>query len=138
MAIIEDSPRAFGAPGIPPRWTHSAKQVVGTAYSTPSRLWFTVSGGVMNEVYYPTIDKPQIRDLQYLVTDGETFFHDIHRHMDTHTEYIDDCGLGVRILNSDREGRYRLVIEVICDPHQPCALINTRLEGRDPQVDRKS
>jgi len=137
MAIIEDSPRAFGAPGIPPRWTHSAKEVVGTAYATPSRLWFTVSGGVMNEVYYPTIDKPQIRDMQYLVTDGETFFHDIHRHMDAHTEYIGDCGLGVRIINSDREGRYRLVIEIICDPHQPCALVNTRLEGSEPEFLRK-
>ena len=31
---------AFGRPGIPPRWISSAKEGVGTAYSTSSRVWF--------------------------------------------------------------------------------------------------
>jgi glucoamylase len=133
VAIIEESPQAFGWPGILPRWTHSAKDVVGTAYSTSSRIWFTVSGGVLSEIYFPTIDRPQIRDLQYLVTDGETFFHDVHRHMDSHTEYCDACGLGARITNADRDGRYQIIIEAITDPHQPCLLLHTRLEG-DPDL----
>ncbi len=129
MAIIEETPRAWGAPGIEPRWTHSAKDVVGTAYSTASPIWFTTSRGVLNEIYFPTIDRPQIRDLQYLVTDGETFFHDVHRNQVSKTEYLGDRGLGVRITNADREGRYRVVMEVITDPHQPCLLLDTRLEG---------
>ena len=129
MAIIEELPRAPGAPGIEPRWTHSAKDVVGTAYSTASPVWFTVSGGVISEIYFPTIDRPQIRDLQYLVTDGETFFHDVHRNQTTAIEYLGERGLGVRIVNSDRAGRYRVVMEVIADPHQPCVLLDTRLEG---------
>src|SRR5262249_37947739 len=41
MAILLTSRRAFGAPGIPPRWTQSMKDAVGTAYSTASRVWFT-------------------------------------------------------------------------------------------------
>ncbi|MBF6567299.1 MAG: glucan 1,4-alpha-glucosidase [Candidatus Binataceae bacterium] len=131
MAIIQNSPQAFGGPGIAPRWTHSAKDVVSTAYSTSSRLWFTVSGGVVSEIYYPTIDRPQVRDLQFLVTDGKTFFHDVHRHMESRTEYFDSCGLGVRIVNADREGRYRIISEAIADPHQPCLLIHSRLEADD-------
>jgi hypothetical protein len=129
MAIIEEFPRAPGTPGIEPRWTHSAKDVVGTAYSTASPIWFTASGGVLSEIYFPTIDRPQIRDLQYLVTDGETFFHDVHRNQDTSVEYLGDRGLGVRIVNADRAGRYRIVMEVITDPHQPCLLLDTRVEG---------
>ncbi len=136
MAIIVETPRAWGAPGIEPRWTHSAKDVVGTAYSTASPVWFTASGGVLNEVYYPTIDRPQIRDLQYLVTDGETFFHDVHRNQETSIEYLGERGLGVRITNSDREGRYRVVMEVITDPHQPCVLLDTRLEGDADMLSR--
>ena len=66
---------AFGRPGIPPRWTSSAKEGVGTAYATASRVWFTLSHGILNEIYYPTIDRPQVRDMQFLITDGETFFH---------------------------------------------------------------
>ena len=53
MAILEYEPKAYGAPGIPPRWTRSAKDIVGTAYSTSSRIWFTASAGVLNEIYYP-------------------------------------------------------------------------------------
>jgi len=59
--------------GSPPRWTRSDKDGVGTAYSALSKVWFTVSKGILNEIYYPTIDRPQIRDLQYLITDGDTF-----------------------------------------------------------------
>src|SRR5258708_35778189 len=67
---------ASGRPGIPPRWSSSSKEGVGTAYSTANRAWFTLSHGILNEVYFPIIDRPQIRDLQFLITDGATFFHE--------------------------------------------------------------
>ena len=129
MAVLRQSPVANGARGIAPRWTHSAKDVIGTAYSTASRVWFTVSDGVLSEVYYSTLDSPQIRDVQFLVTDGETFFHDTHRHMKTSIEYLGEHGLGVRIVNVDPDGRYQLRVEVISDPHQPCVLIDTHLDS---------
>ena len=65
---------AFGRPGMPPKWTSSSKEGVGTAYSTSSRVWFTISHGILNEIYFPTIDHPQTRDMQFLITDGETSF----------------------------------------------------------------
>ena len=129
MATIELEPKAIGAPGIEPRWTRSAKEAVGTAYSTSSRVWFTVSGGVLSEIYYPTIDRPQVRDLQYLITDGKTFFHDIRRHLNSTVEYVTGCGLDIRVVNEDPDGRYRLINHVIGDPHQACVLIQTQLEG---------
>src|SRR2546425_8802342 len=129
MAVVRTARQAFGHPGIAPRWTRSAKDAVGTAYAAASRVWFTMSRGVLNEVYYPTIDRPQIRDLQYLITDGKSFFHDERRHLDSGLEPLADDALGVRITNADREGRYRIVKEVICDPHHPCILIHTRLEA---------
>lgn len=129
MATIETSPAATGGPGIEPRWTRSAKDAVGTAYSTSSNVWFTLSLGILNEVYHPTIDMPQIRDLQFLITDQETFFHDERRHLRTTLEYIAPHSLGFRVTNSDPEGRYRLLKEIISDPHNNCVLIRTRLEG---------
>jgi len=131
MATLEYSPAAPGGPGIEPRWTHSAKDVVGTAYSTTSRVWFTVSNGVISEVYFSTLDRPQIRDLQFLVTDGRSFLHDSHRSLESTIDYIGEYGLGARIINADPEGRYRLEVEVISDPHQPCVLLDTKLAG-DP------
>ncbi|MCI0390911.1 MAG: glycoside hydrolase family 15 protein [Acidobacteria bacterium] len=128
-AIRASAPSAFGGPGIEPRWTGSAKDGVGTAYSASSRAWYTLSLGVLNEVYYPTIDRPQIRDLQYLVTDGETFFHEEKQHLKSELEFLSHHALGFRITNTDPEGRYRIIKEVIGGPHQDAVLIRTRLEG---------
>lgn len=125
--FLSDKP-ATGGPGIEPRWTRSDKEGVGTAYSALSRVWFTVSKGVLNEVYYPTIDLPQIRDLQFLVTDGETFFRGERQMENTH-ECLAPNALGFRITNHDPKGRYRIVKEVISDPHQSCVLIHTRVKG---------
>src|SRR6266550_1958899 len=132
MALLRTARRAFGQPGIAPRWTRSAKDAVGTAAAASSRVWFTMSRGVLNEVYYPTVDRPQIRDLQYLITDGRAFFHDERRHLKCTTEYIDDHSLGVRVTSVDPEGRYRLEKEIITSPHQACVLIRTQFTALDP------
>ena len=76
---LDDDGPAFGAPGVEPRWTSSEKDAVSTAYAASSRVWFTVSHGTLNEIYYPTIDRPQTRDMELLFTDGETFFHEEKR-----------------------------------------------------------
>ena len=117
---------APGGPGIPPRWTRGSKDAVGTAYSTSSRLWYTLANGVITECYYPTIDSPQIRDLQYLVSDGESFFHDERRHMRSEIESIGSFDLGFKVTNYDREGRYTIEKQIIGDPHLSCLLVHTK------------
>jgi len=132
--MINPTDAPFGHPGIPPKWTSSSKEGVGTAYSTSSRIWFTVSHGILNEVYYPTIDRPQIRDLQFLVTDGESFFHEEKRDLDSEIEYVERDTLGYSIVNSDPGGRYRIRKEIISHVY---ALLAPHLEGRDYKVDVK-
>src|ERR1700732_4277100 len=63
--MIEYAP---GGPGIVPTWTSSAKDMVGCSIGM-SRLWFTLGFGIVNEVYYPRVDIPQIRDLGVIVAD---------------------------------------------------------------------
>ncbi|HEY0757793.1 MAG TPA: glycoside hydrolase family 15 protein [Acidisarcina sp.] len=127
---------AFGGPGLEPRWTSSAKDTVGTAYSASSRVWYTVSHGILNEVYYPTIDRPQIRDMEFLITDGMTFFHEEKRALSSKIEYIDNDALAVRITSTDPDGRYTLIKEIISDPHHPVVIINVRLEGHEELLSR--
>ncbi|HTW63652.1 MAG TPA: glycoside hydrolase family 15 protein [Bryobacteraceae bacterium] len=123
--------QAFGGPGIEPRWTHGNKNGVGTAYAASSRIWFTLFGGVVTEMYYPTVDRPQLRDLQYLVTDGKSFFHEEKRDLDAKVERLSGHTLGFRCTNSAADGRYSISKEVITDPHLPCVLQRTRLIGPD-------
>jgi glucoamylase len=127
---------AFGAPGLEPRWTSSAKDAVGTAYAVSSKVWFTVSHGILNEIYCPTIDRPQTRDMQFLITDGETFFHEERRDLIHEFDYIDSDGLAICVHNRDREGRYTLVREMISDPHGPVVLVHVRLEGDEQLLSR--
>jgi glucoamylase len=121
--------KAFGWPGIEPRWTHGGKDGVGTAYAASSRVWFTFWNGIITEVYYPTVDRPQLRDLQYLITDGKSFFHDEKRHLESKLEHLSDHGLGYRCTNSDPAGHYTIVKEIIADPHLACVLQHTRITG---------
>ena len=123
--------QAFGKPGIEPRWTHSNKSGVGTAYCASSPLWFTIWNGIVTEVYYPTVDRPQLRDLQYLVTDGKTFFHEEKRDLTVKMERISDHVLGYRCTNADAEGRYTIAKDIIGAPHLPCLLQRTRISGKD-------
>jgi hypothetical protein len=55
-----------GSPGIHPALTSSAKDMGGCALGS-SRRWFTPGFGIVNEVYYPRVDLPQIRDLGFIV-----------------------------------------------------------------------
>src|SRR5579864_4406452 len=118
----------FGHPGLPPTGSSSAKEAVGTAYSVASRVWFTLADGILTEVFYPTIDRPQVRVFQFLVSDGESFFHEEKRDMLTEMEAIEDHTLGYRVTKIDPGGRYKLFKQIICDPHQSCLLIHTRVE----------
>jgi glucoamylase len=119
---------AFGGPGIPPRWTHGNKDGVGTAYSQDSKVWYTLWRGVLTELYYPLIDHPQVRDAQFLVTDGETFFHEEKRHLASTTARLSDRSLGYRIRSADPEGRYTIDKEVIASPHLPVVLEHVRFQ----------
>ena len=127
---MANTPRlASGGPGIEPRWTRGAKTAVGTAYSTSSRVWYTLDQGGVTEIYYPTIDSPQIRDLQFLVSDGKTFFHDERRNFVGQIDCVSQSALGFIVNNQEKDGRYSIQKTIIGDPHQSCLLLHTRLQA---------
>jgi glucoamylase len=136
MTKLDNENGAFGSPGIHPRWTHGGKDGVGTAYAVSSQIWFTLWNGIVTEVYYPTVDRPQLRDLQYLITDGKSFFHEEKRHLKSKFERLSDHALGYRCTNSDPHGRYAVVKEIITDPHLACVLQRTKVTGDESFVSK--
>lgn len=126
--------QAFGHPGIPPHWTSSSKDGIGTALSDASPVWFTLAYGILNEIYFPRVDSANTRDVQYLVSDGHSFFHEEKRDLDHHTAYADPRALAFCQINSDPDGRYRLIKETITDPYAPVVLVNTRLDVLKPEA----
>ena len=69
---------APGAPGIHPAWTSSAKDGVSASLGG-SRVWLTIGRGILNEVYWPRVDSPQIRDLGFIVADGNGYWSEVKR-----------------------------------------------------------
>ena len=133
---LDDDGPAFGAPGLEPRWTSSRKDAVSTAYAASSRIWFTASHGTLNEIYYPTIDRPQTRDMELLFTDEQTFFHEEKRDLEYDFHYIDSEALAVRVTAKDLGGRYTVTKEFITDPHHPVVLMNVKIDGDEEVLSR--
>ena len=116
------SSTAPGFPGIPPRWTSSAKDGVGTALGSASHVWFTHSHGILNEVYYSRVDHACIRDLGLIVTDGRDFFSEEKRHSSTRVEYLAEGVPAYRIVNSCLQNRYAIEKEIFADPNRDVVL----------------
>ena len=130
MSIVEAF--APGWPGIAPRWTSSAKSGIGTSVSRDSRVWFTISHGILNEIYYPRVDNACTRDLGLIVTDGRSYFSEEKRHSHSDTRQVAPGVPAYRIRNTSVDGRYRIEKEVLTDPWRDVVLQRirlTRLEG---------
>ena len=118
--------QAPGSPGIAPTWTSSAKDMVGCALGR-SRVWFTLGFGVINEVYYPQVDIPQIRDLGFIIADGRGFWVEVKR-LENYTLRLLAPGTpAVEIVHSHE--RFRLTLRVSPDPDRDVLLIEIDLAG---------
>jgi glucoamylase len=136
MTLIRHDRTAFGRPGSAPNWTGGAKDGVGTARNSVSRVWFTLSRGMVTELFYPTIDQPQVRHLELLISDGENFVQSESRHLFTETRTITPHSLSYRVINSDPEGRYVINKTVIADPSSPCILQKVETSGASEWLSR--
>ncbi|RWQ64670.1 glucan 1,4-alpha-glucosidase [Mesorhizobium sp.] len=113
---------APGAPGIPARWTSSAKSGVGTALSLASRVWFTISHGILNEIYYPHLDSACTRDMGLVVTGPGEYFSEEKRDAEHSIEPFEDGVPAYRLVNTAADGTYRIEKRIITDPERPVLL----------------
>ena len=125
---------APGWPGIPPRWTSSAKTGIGTALNQHSKVWFTLSHGILNEIYFPRVDQACTRDLGFVVTNGRDFFSEEKRHC-TFENKAAEPGVPVfELINTEAASRYRIHKEVLTDPRRSVLLQRVRFEPLQGQL----
>ncbi len=107
-----------GNPGVNPNWSISAKDGVGTANSIGNRLWFTISKGIINEIYYPRIDQANIKDMQFLISSETEIFEEEKKHC---THQILPVKQGVpafNITNKSKNGIYEIRKTILTDPRR--------------------
>ena len=120
------SPLAPGWPGIPARWTSSAKSGVGTALGGDSRVWFTLSHGILNEIYYPRVDSACTRDLGLIVTNGALYFSEEKRHATSTVSLLAPGVPAFHVRNVAADGHYHVDKEILSDPSSDVVLQRVR------------
>ncbi len=119
---------APGGPGTMSYFDLARKDCLGTARNTGSKVWYTVAGGVLSDVYEPTIDNTNVSTLQYVVTDGATFT-DLQTRDMTYTAEADPSGMACTVTATSASHGYRLITTYITDPARDTVLMDTRLEA---------
>jgi glucoamylase len=118
---------APGAPGAVANWTAGDKDGFGTARPLASKVWFTLQGGELSEVYAPDLGTPSFRDLQFVVSDGKTFSEretDVAQHS---TRLADARSLTYRQVSST--SRWRLTKTYVTDPARSAVLMKVAFES---------
>jgi glucoamylase len=123
---LADPVEAPGAPGDPARWSTGAKTGVGTAMSQQSRIWFTISHGILNEIYFPSIDQANTRSLQFVVASANGFLSKEEQDTDQDVKPVGSGIPAFRIVNRCKQGRYEIRKEIVTDPDRDALLIDVR------------
>jgi glucoamylase len=102
---------------------------VGTALDSRSRIWFTISHGIVDEVYYPRVDQANTRDFGLLVTGPNGFFSEEKRDT-TSTVHLLGAGVpGYRLINRCAQERYEIEKTIITDPERSVLLQRIRFRA---------
>jgi glucoamylase len=125
----ETEKSAPGKPGDKPLWTTSQNNGVGTARSQRSHVWFATERGILGEIFYPRVDLPSVKDMGMLVTAGDDFFSEEKCDTDSKASWIKDGVPGVELVNTCKQGRYRITKQIIADPCRHTVLQQTRFEA---------
>ena len=120
-----NGPDAPGAPGLAPTWSSSDKDAIGTSHYS-SRVWFTVGRGILNEVYWPHVDRPQVRDLGFIVADGAGFWSEVKRDAAHEVRHAEHGAPAITAVH--RHPAYRLTLRICADDHADVVRIEARLE----------
>src|SRR4051812_769090 len=115
---------ATGGPGSVSHFDLARKDCLGTARNTTSKIWYTVAGGVLSDVYAPTIDTTNVETMQYLVSDGSTFT-DLQSRDTTYAVSAGPPGMVCTVTSTAKSGRYRLTTTYLTDPGRDSVVVHT-------------
>src|SRR3989442_9814855 len=119
---------APGGPGEMPRWTPASKEGIGTSLSTESKVWFTLQGGILTEVYYPRLDVADVHGLEFAVSDGRRVWIE-SRDMRHALARIDPRALLYRQTSRDAARRFTITQTYATDPQRHSLLIDVTFTG---------
>jgi glucoamylase len=151
MALGQGAPVNQG--GVESRWTFAAKTGVGTSYEAydqgqfsataptgpVSKVWFSIAEGIVTETAWGLIHEAQIRDLQFLVA-GQGFCDEEKRDTQSTIDYLHKdaqgrpLSLAYRVVNNDKEGRYKIEKHVFTHPDRQVLFIRVIFTAQQDNI----
>ncbi|HYP51546.1 MAG TPA: glycoside hydrolase family 15 protein, partial [Pyrinomonadaceae bacterium] len=123
---------APGAPGKDAQWASAGKQGVGTSVSLESKVWFTLQGGALTEVYYPDVTVANVHLLQFVVVNPKTKRVETERDDAIHkVEVTRPDSLTFRQINTAKSGEWKITKTYVTDPERASVLIDVRFEPKN-------
>src|ERR1044072_4689760 len=114
--------RVVMAQGGDAHWPTAAKNGFGTSNTLASKVWFTLADGVMTEVFYPTLDMPSVKTLQFQIVMGTKIENEVddtlHR-----LDLPNPSSLMFRQVNRAKTGAYTISKTYVTDPRRSSVLI---------------
>jgi len=111
-------------------WDEADKTGFGTSKTRQSKVWFTLQGGRISEVFYPDLSTPSVRNLELTVTDG-THQDRQGTDMTTVVSRPDERSLRFTLVSTDNDGHYRLTEQVVTDPARSAVVVQASVESLD-------
>ncbi|MGA1869828.1 MAG: glucan 1,4-alpha-glucosidase [bacterium] len=148
---------APGGPGADPIWNYAGKLGIGTSYEKYykvnnkyeyndsgqtgriSKVWFSISKGIITETAYQRIDKAQIKDLQFLIV-GNDFFHEEKKDTNAKIEYLytDSDGrplsLAYKVINTAENNKYKIEKYIFTDPDRQSLFMRVKFIANDNNI----
>ena len=122
---------APGGPGQKAVFAPANKTGFGTAYGTRSKVWYTLQGGRMSEVYYPDLGTPSVRDLDFVVTDGHGLVQRVTSSSATVARQVGSRSLTYQLTDTETHHRWQLSTTYVTDPARATVLIKLRFASLD-------
>jgi glucoamylase len=148
---------APGGPGADSVWNYAGKLGIGTSYEKYykvnnkyeyndsgqtgriSKVWFSVSKGIITETAYQRIDKAQIKDLQFLIV-GNGFFHEEKKDTNSKIEYLytDRKGrplsLAYKVINTAKNNKYKIEKHIFTDTDRQSLFMRVIFTAKDNNI----
>jgi glucoamylase len=126
---------APNAPGKDAQWASAGKQGVGTSASAESKVWFTLQGGALTEVYYPNVTVANVHKLEFVVVNPKT------KKVETETEdaihevkVTRPDSLTFQQINTAKSGEWKITKIYAIDIERDSILIDVQFQTKNKNL----
>lgn len=120
---------APGGPGKDAQWASAGKQGVGTSATLESKVWFTLQGGALTEVYYPNVAVGNVHLLQFVVVNPKTKKVETERDDATHEiKVLRPDSLTFQQINTAKSGEWKITKTYVTNPKGNSIWISVKFE----------